>query len=162
MLFPLLSNPPPWPRSVGFFRSLRLYHFSRSPRTKSAGFCFPAFLALIQRRFKSRGNTYQPSTLKRKRTFGFWRSWSRKTVERFWPEEGPRADGTWLIKLSGMLVCSSILPLLCQRPLILDPIPASVIYIYLQCIFMSCWVPWVLLFDLLDEFLHRNNSILII
>ncbi|PVH15548.1 uncharacterized protein CXQ87_003390 [Candidozyma duobushaemuli] len=26
---------------------------------------------LIQRRFKSRGNTYQPSTLKRKRTFGF-------------------------------------------------------------------------------------------
>lgn len=28
-------------------------------------------LNLIQRRFKSRGNTYQPSTLKRKRTFGF-------------------------------------------------------------------------------------------
>lgn len=25
----------------------------------------------MQRRFKSRGNTYQPSTLKRKRTFGF-------------------------------------------------------------------------------------------
>lgn len=28
-------------------------------------------LGLMQRRFKSRGNTYQPSTLKRKRTFGF-------------------------------------------------------------------------------------------
>ncbi|OBA21050.1 hypothetical protein METBIDRAFT_78139 [Metschnikowia bicuspidata var. bicuspidata NRRL YB-4993] len=27
--------------------------------------------SLIQKRFKSRGNTYQPSTLKRKRTFGF-------------------------------------------------------------------------------------------
>lgn len=26
---------------------------------------------LIQKRFKSRGNTYQPSTIKRKRTFGF-------------------------------------------------------------------------------------------
>lgn len=28
-------------------------------------------LSAIQRRFKSRGNTYQPSTLKRKRKFGF-------------------------------------------------------------------------------------------
>lgn len=28
-------------------------------------------LGFMQRRFKSRGNTYQPSTLKRKRTFGF-------------------------------------------------------------------------------------------
>ncbi|RKP30983.1 hypothetical protein METBISCDRAFT_14967 [Metschnikowia bicuspidata] len=25
----------------------------------------------MQKRFKSRGNTYQPSTLRRKRTFGF-------------------------------------------------------------------------------------------
>ncbi|CUM64796.1 uncharacterized protein PRCAT00002408001 [Priceomyces carsonii] len=30
-----------------------------------------SFFGLIQLRFKSRGNTYQPSTLKRKRTFGF-------------------------------------------------------------------------------------------
>ncbi|RLV90839.1 54S ribosomal protein L34 mitochondrial [Spathaspora sp. JA1] len=28
-------------------------------------------MGLIQRRFKSRGNTYQPSTLRRKRKFGF-------------------------------------------------------------------------------------------
>ncbi|CCG24218.1 hypothetical protein CORT_0E06360 [Candida orthopsilosis Co 90-125] len=28
-------------------------------------------LGLMQKRFKSRGNTYQPSTLKRKRKFGF-------------------------------------------------------------------------------------------
>lgn len=30
-----------------------------------------SLLEIVQRRFKSRGNTYQPSTLKRKRTFGF-------------------------------------------------------------------------------------------
>lgn len=32
---------------------------------------FQFIFSLTQRRFKSRGNTYQPSTLKRKRTFGF-------------------------------------------------------------------------------------------
>lgn len=32
---------------------------------------FQRIMGLIQMRFKSRGNTYQPSTLKRKRTFGF-------------------------------------------------------------------------------------------
>lgn len=32
---------------------------------------FQLISGFVQKRFKSRGNTYQPSTLKRKRTFGF-------------------------------------------------------------------------------------------
>ncbi|WPK25913.1 hypothetical protein PUMCH_003249 [Australozyma saopauloensis] len=32
---------------------------------------FSLITSLMQKRFKTRGNTYQPSTLKRKRTFGF-------------------------------------------------------------------------------------------
>ncbi|KAH7590951.1 uncharacterized protein GVI51_B01661 [Nakaseomyces glabratus] len=39
----------------------------------SSGTSFSSILTLfpLQRRWKSRGNTYQPSTLKRKRKFGF-------------------------------------------------------------------------------------------
>lgn len=69
------------------FRQFSL--LSRTPFTSSMGSSGPAFSKpitlqesqpvsaflwisnLMQRRFKSRGNTYQPSTLKRKRTFGF-------------------------------------------------------------------------------------------
>ncbi|GBL49504.1 hypothetical protein CJI97_001298 [Candidozyma auris] len=50
---------------------------------------------LIQRRFKSRGNTYQPSTLKRKRNFGFLARLrtrgGRKILER------RRAKGRWYL-----------------------------------------------------------------
>ncbi|SCV00278.1 LAME_0G08680g1_1 [Lachancea meyersii CBS 8951] len=42
---------------------------------ETAGSAFPGYLSMLfgltQRRWKSRGNTYQPSTLKRKRRVGF-------------------------------------------------------------------------------------------
>ncbi|SCU87240.1 LAFA_0E05556g1_1 [Lachancea sp. 'fantastica'] len=42
---------------------------------EAAGSAFPGYLSMLfgltQRRWKSRGNTYQPSTLKRKRRVGF-------------------------------------------------------------------------------------------
>lgn len=49
----------------GFSRSLA------NPEQSQPVSAFLLLSQLIQRRFKSRGNTYQPSTLKRKRTFGF-------------------------------------------------------------------------------------------
>ncbi|EJT41445.1 YDR115W-like protein [Saccharomyces kudriavzevii IFO 1802] len=42
-----------------------------SPPMKTMSLTALGFGFIGQRRWKSRGNTYQPSTLKRKRTFGF-------------------------------------------------------------------------------------------
>lgn len=42
-----------------------------APTSAQAPNTLQMMLGFMQRRFKSRGNTYQPSTLKRKRTFGF-------------------------------------------------------------------------------------------
>lgn len=42
-----------------------------APTSAQAPNILQMMLGFMQKRFKSRGNTYQPSTLKRKRTFGF-------------------------------------------------------------------------------------------
>ena len=51
-------------------------------------------VGLMQQRFKSRGNTYQPSTRKRKRKFGFWLDLELLVVEKLLKEEKQREDGT--------------------------------------------------------------------
>ncbi|EDK38088.2 hypothetical protein PGUG_02186 [Meyerozyma guilliermondii ATCC 6260] len=55
-------------RSTPLARPEMIKNVNRIPTTVSP---ISSLLEIVQRRFKSRGNTYQPSTLKRKRTFGF-------------------------------------------------------------------------------------------
>ena len=58
----------------------------------------PIFLSvagLIQRRFKSRGNTYQPSTYRRKRTFGFLARLRAKNGKKVLQRR--RAKGRWYL-----------------------------------------------------------------
>lgn len=55
-------------RSSPLARPGMINNVNRIPTTVSP---ILTLLEIVQRRFKSRGNTYQPSTLKRKRTFGF-------------------------------------------------------------------------------------------
>ncbi|KAG7195963.1 uncharacterized protein KQ657_002350 [Scheffersomyces spartinae] len=54
-----------------------------------------SLLGLIQRRFKSRGNTYQPSTLKRKRTFGFLARLRTKNGKKILQKR--RQKGRWYL-----------------------------------------------------------------
>ncbi|ODV81571.1 uncharacterized protein CANTADRAFT_35233, partial [Suhomyces tanzawaensis NRRL Y-17324] len=56
---------------------------------------FQSLLGLIQRRFKSRGNTYQPSTLKRKRTFGFLARLRSKNGRKILSRR--KAKGRWYL-----------------------------------------------------------------
>lgn len=65
--FASLSRPAPFNPMASAIRPSLLHP---TPVTGSGG-VFGSVMGLMQRRFKTRGNTYQPSTLKRKRTFGF-------------------------------------------------------------------------------------------
>ncbi|CAH2350760.1 54S ribosomal protein L34, mitochondrial [[Candida] railenensis] len=56
---------------------------------------FGTVIGLIQKRFKTRGNTYQPSTLKRKRTFGFLARLRTKGGTKIL--ERRRAKGRWYL-----------------------------------------------------------------
>lgn len=54
-----------------------------------------SFFGLIHMRFKSRGNTYQPSTLKRKRTFGFLARLRSKSGRKILQKR--RQKGRWYL-----------------------------------------------------------------
>lgn len=56
---------------------------------------FQSVLGLLQRRFKTRGNTYQPSTLKRKRTFGFLARLRDKNGRKILTRR--KAKGRWFL-----------------------------------------------------------------
>lgn len=65
------SSATPVP-SIGFgTNSIGCGPSSTGLMSHSKASVFQAFSSLMQVRFKTRGNTYQPSTIKRKRTFGF-------------------------------------------------------------------------------------------
>lgn len=53
------------------------------------------FIGSVQMRFKSRGNTYQPSTLKRKRTFGFLARLRSKNGRKILTRR--KAKGRWYL-----------------------------------------------------------------
>ncbi len=65
--FASLSRPGPINTLASAIRPSLLHP---TPVSGSGG-VFGSVMGLMQKRFKTRGNTYQPSTLKRKRTFGF-------------------------------------------------------------------------------------------
>lgn len=70
-------NKPSTPLSIVGSKNVHLANSSFSNRiwptaeTNQVNSPMQSIFGFMQRRFKSRGNTYQPSTLKRKRTFGF-------------------------------------------------------------------------------------------
>ncbi|ODV63897.1 mitochondrial 54S ribosomal bL34m domain-containing protein ASCRUDRAFT_28121, partial [Ascoidea rubescens DSM 1968] len=49
----------------------------------------------LQRRWKARGNTYQPSTLKRKRRFGFFARMTSRTGRKIMQRR--RSKGRWYL-----------------------------------------------------------------
>lgn len=65
---------------------------SDKSQTNSA---FQLMFGFVQRRFKSRGNSYQPSTLKRKRTFGFLARLRSKNGRKILSRR--KAKGRWYL-----------------------------------------------------------------
>ena len=51
-------------------------------------------VGLMQQRFKSRGNTYQPSTRKERENWGSWLDSGPLVVEKYLKEEEQRVDGS--------------------------------------------------------------------
>lgn len=88
-LFSLMATQPTFASSTVFGSQML-----RMPQTP-AQIQAPLIFSLIHKRFKSRGNTYQPSTLKRKRTFGFLARLKSKTGRKILTRR--RAKGRWYL-----------------------------------------------------------------
>lgn len=66
-----------------------------STETNQINSPFQFVFGFFQKRFKSRGNTYQPSTLKRKRTFGFLARLRSKNGRKILSRR--KAKGRWYL-----------------------------------------------------------------